>query len=94
MTGATEADHDWSCPICGDAKAGLSIAEAMDWSRKHRCWSWMMPAFGGAVDAHCLACHAATPAAGSVLIARAMTVQASKYYAALHYRAELDEYQR
>lgn len=48
------------------------------------------PPIPDAVDAHCLACHAATPAAGSVLIARAMTVQASKLYAALHYRAEMD----
>lgn len=43
-----------------------------------------------AIDAHCLVCHAATLAAGEALIARTMTVQASKLYARLHYRAELD----
>jgi mono/diheme cytochrome c family protein len=43
-----------------------------------------------AVDAHCLACHGATPARGGALLGRALTVQASKLYARLHYRAELD----
>jgi mono/diheme cytochrome c family protein len=44
-----------------------------------------------AMDAHCLACHGATPARGDALLGRALTVQASKLYARLHYRAELDE---
>lgn len=43
-------------------------------------------------DAHCLVCHAATPAMGSAIIGRNITVEASKIYAALHYQAELREH--
>jgi hypothetical protein len=39
---------------------------------------------------HCLVCQSATPAQGDALLARAMTVETSKLYAALHFRAELD----
>ena len=42
-----------------------------------------------AIDAHCLVCHAARPAHGDVIIARSMTVEASRLYARLHYSAEL-----
>lgn len=41
--------------------------------------------------AKCDACRRATPEYGARLIARALTVQASKLYAVLHYRAELDD---
>lgn len=40
------------------------------------------------VDAHCLVCLAARPEHAEAIIARALTVQASKVYAAIHYRAE------
>jgi hypothetical protein len=41
------------------------------------------------IDAHCLVCHSADQQADAVL-SRALTVHASKLYARLHYRAELD----
>lgn len=48
---------------------------------------------GNVVDAHCLICRAATPAHGDYLIARALTVEASKLYARLHYGALIREVQ-
>lgn len=38
----------------------------------------------------CLICRTVTPARGDAILARAMTVESSKLYAALHFRAALD----
>lgn len=38
----------------------------------------------------CLICQTATPTRGSLILTRAMTVETSKLYAALHFRAEMD----
>lgn len=44
------------------------------------------------VDAHCLVCHSVRPDHADAIIARALTVETSKLYAALHYQAELREH--